>query len=86
MRQCCFVRTSKDVVGGSVYNTEVRIRWLYPDEETNPGSIITRGIGLYPHDIFAPSKTPLRKDLSTSFQAVPSSAPYPKENEGGIGR
>ena len=56
------------------------------NEGTYAGSVVTRGIGLDPYNIFAPSKPPLGEDLSTPFQAVPCSAPYPKENEGGIGR
>lgn len=79
------MRTSKDVVGGSVCNAVISALPSSLKEKTYSRSIVTDRVGLYPYNVFTPSEPPSRKNLSPSLQAVSGSAPYPQQNERGIG-
>lgn len=88
MRQCCFVRTSNDVVGGSVWNTVISIRSIDPQpRKRTPGPLLLMAL-VFTHTISSHLRNPHLARTSRPLSR-PSPAPLPthsRTNEGSAER
>jgi hypothetical protein len=90
IRQCCFVRTSRDVVGGSVCNTAISALAIYLDHQTRrrtPGPLLLMVL-VFTHTMSSHLRNPHLARTSRPL-SKPSPAPLPthsRTNEGSAER
>lgn len=76
IRQCCFVRASRDVVGGSVCNTVISARYLYSQtRRPTPGPSLLIEL-VFTHTISSHLRNPHLARTSRPL-SKPSPAPLP---------
>jgi len=88
IRQCCFVRASNDVVGGSVCDTTISARFLYPQKgRRTPGPLLLMVL-VFTHTMSSHRRNPHLARTSRPL-SKPSPAPLPthsRTNDGSAER
>ena len=83
MRQCCLVRVSREVVGGSVCMGMSRQSASRDGRRMVPytGPAIALQIRLHPAHVLTTAITPLGEDFAPAFEPVSGAAAYPKKDK-----